>query len=202
VTLTRRGPRLAVLFLTAALTLSACQDEEPQGEESPQAEPSPTGQATPETTAMETCTNTSSGYSIDYPENWTISTGEFACRWADPESFVVEPGTEGPSTAIMVFASPDPFDRVVNGTFDELFYRTNLREDTTINGRRAVRFEVVATGEGLGPDGTPSYGYVIDKDGMGFTISTERLPGDTGYDDDKKALEEAVKSLKFFPPED
>jgi hypothetical protein len=201
VTVIVRGAKLVALCLAAALTMSACQGGEPESEASPDAAASPTGSPASETVETDTCTNTVSGYSIDYPENWTISTGEFACRWADPETFVVEPGTEGPSTAIMVFVSPDPFDRVLSGTFDELFYKTNLREDTTINGRRAVRFEVVATGEGLGPGGTPSYGYVIEKDGKGITISTEQLPGDTGYEEDKKALEEAVKTLKFFPPD-
>ena len=177
--------------------LAACQGDTPETSESPDAPAStPTDSSEVE---YDTCTNTISGYSIDYPENWTISTGENACRWADPETFVVAPGTEGPSTAIKVFDSPDAFDMVVNGTFDDLFYRTNLREDMTINEHRAVRFEVVATGEGLGPDGSPSYGYVIDNEGKGFVVSTEQLPGDTGYEEDKKALDEAVKTLKFLP---
>lgn len=193
----RLGFRAALVALVLGLT--ACQSDSPDASESPDAaEPSPTGSAEAAPVEYDTCTNTVSGYSIDYPENWTISTGEYACRWADQETFVVAPGTEGPSTAIMVFDSPDPFDKVVSGTFDELFYKTNLREDTTVAGRRAVRFDVVAaTGEGLSPESTPSYGYVIDNDGRGFVVSTEQLPGDTGYEEDKKALDEAVKTLKF-----
>jgi len=186
--------RAAVLLIVLALT--ACQSDSPDASESPA--PTPTESSVAEV-EYDTCTNTVSGYSIDYPENWTISTGEHACRWADQEHFVVAPGTEGPSTAIMVFDSPDEFDMVVNGTFDDLFYRTNLREDTMVAGHRAVKFDVTATGEGLGPDGSPSYGYVIDRDGKGFVVSTEQLPGDTGYEEDKKALDEAVKTLKFLP---
>ena len=183
--------------------LSGCASESPDETSSPDASPaaSPTGSPA-EAVETETCTNTTSGYSIEYPENWTISTGEFACRWADPEPFVVAPGTEGPSTAIMAFASPESFDTVVNGTFDELFYETRLREDTMIMDRRAIRFEVAATGEGLGESGTLSYGYIIDKEGRGFQISTEQNRGDTRYEEDKRALEEAVKTLKFLPPEE
>ncbi len=185
-------------MLAVLLALTACQSDSPDASESPDsAEPSPTGPAEAAPVEYDTCTNTVSGYSIDYPEDWTISTGEYACRWADQETFVVAPGTEGPSTAIMVFDGPDPFDKVVSGTFDELFYKTNLREDTTVDGRKAVRFDVAATGEGLGPESTPSYGYVIDNGGKGFVVSTEQLPGDTGYEEDKKALDEAVKTLKF-----
>ncbi|MEX2552809.1 MAG: hypothetical protein WD627_07415 [Actinomycetota bacterium] len=185
--------RATVLVLVLALT--ACQSDSPDASESPA--PTPTESSVAEV-EYDTCTNTVSGYSIDYPENWTISTGEYACRWADQETFVVAPASEGPSTAIMVFDSPDEFDKVVNGTFDDLFYRTNLREDTIVAEHRAVKFDVTATGEGLGPDGSPSYGYVIDRDGKGFVVSTEQLPGDTGYEEDKRALDEAVKTLKFL----
>jgi hypothetical protein len=194
--------RAAIFALVLALT--ACQSDSPDASQSPDsADPSPTGSAEDAPVEYDTCTNTVSGYSIDFPEDWTISTGEDACRWADQETFVVAPGTEGPSTAVMIFASPDEFDKVVSGTFDELFYRTILREDTTIAGRKAVRFDVVATGEGLGPESTPSYGYVIENYGKGFVVSTEQLPGDTGYEEDKKALDEIVKTLKFLaPPKD
>lgn len=195
--------KVRAMMFAAILVLGACQTDSPGAEESPDAVASPSLTGSPaDTVEMETCTNTTSGYSIDYPENWTISTGEFACRWADPEPFVVAPGTEGPSTAIMVFVGPEPFDTVVNGTFDELFYQTRLREDTTINDRRAIRFEVAATGEGLGETGTLSYGYIIEKDGRALMISTEQVGDDPRYEQDKAALEEAVKTLKFLEPQE
>ena len=93
--------------------------------------------------------------------------------------------------------TPVSFDDYVTGFDDTVFATTLLRENTNIGGRRAVRFETVSTGEGLYPQGTRTYGYVVDRDGSAFATFTKATPGQPRYARYKIVVDRAVRTLRF-----
>ena len=171
------------------------------------ARPSPT--ASPSTSASplqpdslpagwQSCTNAHEGFEIGYPGGWHTASlnPEQACRQFHPTVFTVPVGGEYTLTALNAMQTPVDFDPSRSGTSDQ-YVRTMLREETTVAGRRAVRFEEALIEAGLYPVGTMKYGYVIDRDGREFAVFTMAVPAETRYTDWKPVVDLAVETLRF-----
>jgi len=124
---------------------------------------------------------------VRYPEGWHTNSdaGVVPCSAFDPEPFQLRPGTEfPPELAVVLRVEPIDFGRAsaVAGT------RVEDESRMTIDGRSAVRQEVIATGIGLAPAGQRSVRYVVDAgagrsvvattsdvEGNDFSVSTSVL---------------------------
>lgn len=146
------------------------------------------------------CTNEPRRYVIGYPEDWhTESTGpRYECRWFDPEPFELEPGTEAPLTALTVNPTRRPFEKAREGLGSSESHRLESEETVRLGDREAVRFERVQTRDLLFPEGTRTYGYLLDHEGQAFYVQTAEVPGaDVDYERNKEVVDQAARSLQF-----
>ena len=142
------------------------------------------------------CTNTQRGYSVGHPTGWHSAYG---CRYLDPEPLDIPPNTDGFFSAVAVVDGDTSFDQARQRSTDR-FVVIDLREETTIGGRRAVRYETEATGEGLFDKGSRLYSVVIDNGGRAFEVLTAWFPGTSTseYQLRKKMVDEVVKTVRFL----
>jgi len=142
------------------------------------------------------CTNAQRGYSVGHPTGWHSAYG---CRYLDPEPLDIPPNTDGFFSAVAVVDGDTSFDQARQRSTDR-FVVIVLREETTIDGRRAVRYETEATGEGLFDKGSRVYSVVIDNDGRAFEVLTAWFPGTSTseYQLRKKMVDEVVKTVRFL----
>ncbi len=143
----------------------------------------------------QSCTNERAGYTVRYPAEWHTNSGDVVarCCFFHPEPFEVEAQTEVLDIAISLRVDAVPFERVTGEGQAE---RTLEREETTIDGRPAVRTEAEATGAALLPDGTRVYRYAIDLDGRTVIASTLDVAG-LDYAANKRLLDAMVASLEL-----
>jgi hypothetical protein len=190
----------------ASATPSTGTASAPATSPSPPASPSPTLSPTPSPSlpaslpsGWQSCTNSHAGYEIGYPAGWYTAelNPQQACQQFHPVAFTIPIDGEYPLTALNAVQTPEVFDPDRSGTVDSSA-RTLLREATTVGGRRAVRFEWSLVEEGLYPVGTMRYGYVIDRDGLEFTVFTMAVPAEGGYSDWKPIVDQAVETLRFL----
>ncbi|WP_051515436.1 AMIN-like domain-containing (lipo)protein [Candidatus Blastococcus massiliensis] len=98
------------------------------------------------------------GFAISYPEGWSVNVGETvpACTRFAPESFRVPPATDARIGSVTASVQTMPFDLVASTGA-----APDSRQETTIDGRRAVRIQQVTLGEGLYPPGIRITSYVV-----------------------------------------
>jgi len=164
--------------------------------------PAPTITAVPSTTttglagAWTVCTNAQRGYSVGHPIGWHSAYG---CRYLDPEPLDIPPNTDGFFSAVAVVDGDTSFDQARRRSTDR-FVVIVLREETTVGGRRAVRYETEATGEGLFDKGSRLYSVVIDNGGRAFEILTAWFPGTSTseYQLRKNTVDEVAKTVRFL----
>lgn len=192
---------LGVISVLLLLVAGACADEGADG----------SGRAAPSPTASPTSTNASPGdadlsltrtcqadrFTIDYPAGWWTNSGDEAppCRLFHPQEQPVQ--AESLHYAVQVFIDNVAFDRAV-GDDDAELGETLSREQTTVQGRRAAVIERRSSGEGLAPEGTLAYFYVVDLDGQILIIETHSS-GDTDYERDKQLIDRMVDTLDLSP---
>jgi hypothetical protein len=75
---------------------------------------------------------------------------------------------------------------------------TLLKENTTVAGKAAVRFETKSLQEGLYDAGTRHYGYAIDRGSRVFVLSTLAVPSETRYNSWKFVVDTAKGTLRFL----
>ena len=71
------------------------------------------------------------------------------CRWFNRTPFELQEGSEAPATDMVIVPIERPYDEqaaVLGAGSDE---RTISREDTTIGGRDAIKFEIEQTNDGF-----------------------------------------------------
>jgi hypothetical protein len=209
----RRLPRQAILIAAVALAVAGCSTASPGASveatptataasslpvATPSAVASPSS-ATPApspSAAWVTCVNPHVGYAIDYPAGWytTSIRPEEICTQFHPNEFTIPVGGEYPLTALMVHGSTDPQDAWPVESDPGMIVL--LREDTTVNGRRAIRYEVRFTPEAMLGDGTMRYGYQVEWDGGVFEVASMADPGvpAADYAAWKTIVDDAVRS--------
>jgi hypothetical protein len=145
------------------------------------------------------CNNTQHRFSIGYPRHWHTTHLRAAdkCRQFDRQPFTVPEASEYPITALNAVATPAIFSELVQSPNDPVFEQRLLWQPTSVCGRRALRYETVATGEGLYEKGTRTYGYAVNRDSKAFLVFTMTPPGDNRYAQNKVVVERAVRTLRF-----
>ncbi len=128
------------------------------------------------------CNNTHHRFSIGYPRDWHTSQLRPAdkCRQFDRQPFTVPEASEYPITALNAVATTAVFSELVQSPGDPMFEERLLWQQTSVCGRRALRYETVATGEGLYQKGTRTYGYAVNRSGKAFLVFTMTPPATTG----------------------
>ncbi len=112
------------------------------------------------------------GLQVAYPAGWAVNPGDVvpACTMFSPDAFTVPPHTDARVAAVVLTVSDLPFDDVAAATPDEV-----TRTDEVVDGRSAVRAEVVA-GPGLWPEGTPATRWVVDLGDRTLVADAVGLP--------------------------
>ncbi len=146
-------------------------------------------------TGWSRCTNAERGYSIAHPPGWHTAHG---CRYLDPEPLDIPPYTDGFFSALMTVDDDVPFNEMAQRSNDR-FVVILTREQTTVGGRPAVRYEMESTGEGLLDKGSRVYSYVIDRSGRSFEVATAWFPGTSPaeYQLRKQIVDQAVQTIRF-----
>jgi hypothetical protein len=139
-----------------------------------------------------TCTNSRDRYTIAYPGSWHAKD----CRLFDPKPIEIVEGSDCCPTALMVSQERETFKRVSAWATDPLFVRTLSRAEISVDGHQAIRVETEATGEGLYDEGTLSYLYVIDRDGLALIVETVAAP-DADFERQQRVVDQAVESLQL-----
>lgn len=144
------------------------------------------------------CTNSTELYSVAYPEDWvTISDDpSFECQFFDRDAFEIEEDSEFPLTDLVVEQTDIPFQTAVDGFSENA--RLVSSESIEIERRAAVVLETEATGEGLYPEGTRTYAYVIDRTGNAFVVRTTVPPDADDFTANTKIVDQAVDTVRFL----
>ena len=142
------------------------------------------------------CTNAERGYSVRHPAGWHTAYG---CRYLDPEPLHIPPNSDGFFSALVVVDGDTSFDQARHRT-DDRFFVILLQEETTVGARKAVRYEIEATGEGLFDQGSRLYSVIIDNDGRAFEVVTAWFPGTSTseYQLRKKLVDDVVRTVRFL----
>lgn len=197
--------RPAVVTLTAILIFTGCGRDEDEAATTTTTSSSTTSTTAGTTTSIRSGTSTTTGgqgsrlsqscvlrdrdvrIGVRYPRDWRVNSGQTVpeCTAFDPDPIELRGGTELPrELAVVVRVEPVGFDRA--STAEGM--RVEAERRMTVDGRPAVRQEVVTTGRGLGPAGQRSVRYIIDGgtdrsiitstwnvEGNNFAASTEIL---------------------------
>jgi hypothetical protein len=176
---------------------AATSSASPTPSPTPSTSPSPSAPASLPT-GWRSCANTDVGFEIGYPGDWHTASlnPQQVCQQFHPIAFIVPVDGEYPLTALNAVQTPEAFDPALSGKVDP-YAQTLLREETTVGGRRAVRFEESLIQDGILPVGTKRYGYVIDRDGTEFLVFTIAVPNTIEYADWKAVVDQAVDTLRF-----
>ena len=146
------------------------------------------------------CQNQLRGSSMGYPGDWfTTSLGASdKCSLFHETSFTIVPNSEYPlvaMTATQVDLTLAAYVTQITAPSDAT---TLLKENTTVAGRAAVRFETKSVQQGLYDAGTRHYGYAIDRGSKVFVLSTLGVPSETRYDSWKFVVDTARGTLRFL----
>ncbi|MGY1724668.1 AMIN-like domain-containing (lipo)protein [Blastococcus sp. SYSU DS0533] len=119
------------------------------------------------------------GFAISYPEEWSVNPGTEvpACTRFAPDTFTVPPASDARVAPVSVRVEGIPFDQVATTGSGEVL----SRDETTVDGRPAVRIERVTAGQGLWPEGVPITSVVVDLGAEGgdprtLVVDTVGLP--------------------------
>ncbi len=141
----------------------------------------------------QSCENPEAGYAVRYPEGWHSNPGDVAspCSYFHPEPFEVPEATEALGMAISVSREPVAFNRIAGG---DRAIRVVSREETEVDGRRAIARETEATGDALLPAGVRGYQYLVDLDGETLVASTYDVEG-LDFERNRSVLDRMAETL-------
>ena len=137
---------------------------------------------------------------MGYPGDWftTSLNANDKCSLFHETSFTIVANAEYPlvaMTAVQVDATLSAYIADAPSASD---VTTLLKENTTVAGRAAVRFETKSVQSGLYDVGTRHYGYAIDRGSKVFVLSTLGVPRETRYDSWKFVVDTARGTLRFL----
>jgi hypothetical protein len=173
------------------------------GDASPTAMPTATGGGGPTEdlpASWTLCQNQLRGSSMGYPGDWfTTSVGaNDTCSLFDEASFTIVPNSEYPLVAMTAVQVETTLAAYVADATAPSDVTTLLKENTTVAGKAAVRFETKSVQSGLYDVGTRHYGYAIDRGSKVFVLSTLGVPSETRYDSRKFIVDTAKGTLRFL----
>lgn len=161
------------------------------------------GQSADEGPALaQECTDAENGYTIRYPEGWHTNSGTESpaspCAYFHPEPFTLpDVAREVTDKAVSVFVDSVPFE-VTSDPAGRETKEVLVQEEIRVAGREAVRYETVASGEGMFPEGTRHYTYVVNAGGGRslFVTTRDQVP-DVDYEEVKAVIDRMVDSLRL-----
>lgn len=200
------GLALVVAVVVLVLFLVDRDEEEELAAPQPTAtvtlEPSPGATATPVSEegsltpqGWTRCTDDDDRYSVAYPEDW-VTHPRFECRLFNREPFEVEENTELPLTDLVVDPTEVAFEEVVDGFSENA--RVVSSESVEVGEYPATVLETEASGDGLYPEGTRTYAYVLDRAGQGFIVRTTVPPDEGDFVENTQIVDDAVRTLRFL----
>ena len=168
--------RLTTCLAALALVLAGCGDDDDTAQTDTTAATSTS--TTTSTTVAETTSSTTTsttepsdgdgddlaqsctspdGFTVSYPEDWEAVSdcGQFGPAPVEEPT----PSTDERTGAVMAFVDAVPYDQVSEPAAGD-----QAREETTVDGRTAVRIETVVQ-EGLYPEGTDGVRWLVDLGG-------------------------------------
>ena len=146
------------------------------------------------------CQNQLRGSSMGYPGEWfTTSQGESdKCSLFHETTFTIVPNSEYPLVAMTAVQVDTTLAAYIADATAPSDVTTLLKENTTVAGRAAVRFETRSVQSGLYDVGTRRYGYAIERGTRVFVLSTLAVPTETRYDSWKFVVDTARGTLRFL----
>lgn len=145
----------------------------------------------------EVCVNQPVGYSVAYPAGWKTNEGSVLprCSLFDPASVVVPPGTEIPfDIAVTVLKHDVPLEQALEGYYGSV--KILGREELQIDGRRAVRMELVDEQPESASGSKVSYHYLIDLGNQILEASSYAV-GEPPYARKKTVLDRMMRELRI-----
>jgi len=148
--------------------------------------------------AGQVCRSDLAGITVTYPQGWHTVEDDpaFACMLFDPDPIVIEPQTELPPVAVLVYEDPRPFSEVAGDFETATVYTVLQSESGTFGDRNASVWELENTGEGFYEKGVLQVVVVIDRGDQGtLVLETVGVAGDE-YDANVEALGGIVESIQ------
>lgn len=142
------------------------------------------------------CTNPQTGISISYPAGWLTNDGDVMppCSAFDPRAVDLPRESEIPfDIAVTLGVEENPFDPDVASNEWE---RVVSVEPATVAGRRAIRVETEATGQGLADRGMRSLRYVVDIGDRRTLVASTHDAG-REYETNKNVLARMVQTISL-----
>jgi hypothetical protein len=198
---TRRAVAAAGLAMALALTLAACPPQETPPDALP-GEPSPDDPAPVSGITLEQrCNNREYGFQVSYPAGWAVNppNGLPACSAFDPDDAGMPAVGEIPrDIAIVIHRHRVPLHRTTDFDADPTVHAVS-RDETTVDGRRAVVAELQHTGQGMYPQGGRQYGYYVDVAGSTLLATTHGIDAadPPSYQERQRILDDMMASLRF-----
>lgn len=205
-------PQILLTFLVGALVVAGCDRGGEVDPPTTTTSSTSTSTTVPTTTAPGETTTTKAGAELGqscvheerevtivvrYPAGWH-SNGEGAtpCSAFDPEPFQLRRGTEyPPDLAVVVRVEPVTFERASRPDAEQV----DDERRTQVDGRDAVRLQVVSSGEGLRPAGERSIRWVVDGGaGRSIIAHTSDVEGND-FEESQRVLDEMVAVFDIQP---
>lgn len=154
-----------------------------------------------EGTAPDTeCVDRSRGFSVSYPAGWHVNAADVLppCSLFHPEPFDVPVNSEVPiDIAVLLDIEPIKFETAVH---EDAGRRDLSLEETTVDGREAVRIEGETTGEGLHDRGIRLYQYFVNL-GDSTMLAVTYDAGPVPFTEKRRVLDSIMSSVEFLPAE-
>lgn len=146
------------------------------------------------------CQNQLRGSSMGYPGDWfTTSLNENdKCSLFHETAFTIVANSEYPLVAMTAVQVDAPLAQYIADATAPSDVTTLLKENTTVAGKPAVRFETKTVQSGLYDVGTRHYGFAIDRGSRTFILSTMGVPSESRYDSWKFVVDTARGTVRFL----
>jgi hypothetical protein len=137
------------------------------------------------------CANIEQGWAVDIPAGWWYSAAIDPCLYLDPGSFEPRTADHSPLTAIRLLMTPDGI---------RIFDTIKSREELTIAGHPAVRWEESDTASPENPLGGLVYKYAVqlaaDTDSGPYFVATASSAVATDYPAAKATLDTIMQTWR------
>jgi hypothetical protein len=192
--------RPAALALALALALPACDRPAPAPGTDPATVPARTA-SDPAMAETRECVDRAEGFAVEFPAGWHTDDEAVMgpCALFHPEPFRVPRDSEVPlELAVMIGFQRVPFATLAG---EMMGRRVISREETTVDGRAAVRILAETTGEGLHDAGIRYYEYVVDLGEETMTAATYDFDaGGFPFERRRRILDDMMATFDFREP--
>lgn len=155
-----------------------------------------TSPAGPQGSLTETCSNDVDGFTLSYPTGWRTEADNpnWRCSLFDPNQFVIDPNTEVPPTAVLVFVDQHPFAETYASLSDQTLGSVLSTSDVTVAGRPGSTLEISDSGQVMYDAGTKHYYLLVDEGDR--TVVFETIDVVDGYESNKQVIDAMAQTLQ------